>query len=217
MKHDSQSYKGARYDLVKYMDNPKDVLDIGCNTGNTGALIKNEFGEMTSVYGVDYNYEVIQEAEKKLDVARVVDLNAIKDVENFFDGYTFDHIIIADVLEHILQPKKIVEISFNHLAPRGKILISLPNTGFFTSFFCMLKQSWPRNSRGIYDKTHLTIYMKNNLIELNPIGGNFKILERKYRFKESGSKLDFLAKYINYLPYFRNFFTFQFLIEISKK
>ena len=216
MKHDSISYKGARHDLIKYVQNPSKILDIGCNTGNTGLLLKKEFGEEVVVYGIDYNHEVIKEASIKLNKAEVVDLNQISDFEKSIANESFDHIFIADVLEHILEPKRIVDISFNHLTSGGKILISLPNTGFSTTIFCLLKHTWPRNSRGIYDKTHLTIYMKNNLKELNPVGGEFKILERKFRLKETGSKLDFALKKMKYLPYIRNFFTFQFLVEIRQ-
>ncbi|MEM9884590.1 MAG: class I SAM-dependent methyltransferase [Bacteroidota bacterium] len=215
--HDSSSYKSARRDLIEYVLIPRKVLDVGCNIGETGALIKQIYGKDVIVHGIDYNESAIRASSIKLDIAQKVDLNQLKDFKSFLGNQTFDHILFGDVLEHLLYPIEIVEIAFEHLTSGGRILISLPNTGFYPSIFHLLTHRWPRNPRGIYDKTHLTIYTKNNLRELNPRGGEFKIVRRKYRWQEkSGSKLDFVLKILDYVPYLRNFFTFQFLLEIKK-
>jgi len=217
MLHDSVSYKNARLDLFPFIENPKKVLDVGCNIGTTGLALKNKFGHHVHIEGLDYNEKSIKEAENKLNVAQAIDLNNLTNFEEFLQNKTFDYIIFADVLEHILHPQQIVDISKNHLTTNGKIIVSIPNYGFYLSIFYLLLHKWPHNERGIFDKTHINIYVKGNLNSLKPNGCELKILLRKYRLFESrGSKYDRFLKLINYIPWLRNFFTFQFILEIKK-
>ncbi len=214
--HDSDAYKGARHDLMRHMKSPKKVLDIGCNTGATGSLINKTFGTEVKVWGIDYNPNVINEATKKLHHASVVNLNDSNEFKTYLNQKSFDTILMGDVLEHVLDPKNIIKIAVDHLGPKGQIIISLPNSGFYTTIWHFFMQRWPRNKRGLYDKTHLHLYFRNNLNELAPKGYRTTIVERKYRWLESrGSRFDFLLKIFNYIPYFRNILTFQFLLVIK--
>jgi len=217
MVHNSRSYSGARHDLIKYLKSPKKVLDIGCNSGNTGKLIKDTFGQDVVVHGVDYNDDLRQEVESKIDKFALINLNELRSIDDFLGEHIYDSIIIGDVLEHILYPIKVVEKVASHLTSQGNIFISLPNTGYYSSLFNFLRHKWPRNNRGIYDKTHINIYMKGNLHELCPDNYQLNIIRRKYRCRESkGSKWDVFLHIFDIIPYFRNFITFQFLIKISK-
>jgi len=218
MLHDSKSYKGARVELFPFIPkDPNNVLDVGCNIGSTGRKIKDHFGDMTIVDGLDYNEDSIEEAKEFLDSAQVINLNEVSEFEEYLAGKKYDCIIFADVLEHILFPSSIVRIASQHLSAKGSILISLPNSGFYLSIFHLLRHKWPHNERGIYDKTHIKIFVANNLDILTPHGFDLTIKLRKYRFFESrGSKYDKLTKLIDFLPFFRNYFTFQFILELKK-
>ncbi|WP_338761277.1 class I SAM-dependent methyltransferase [Bernardetia sp. ABR2-2B] len=212
-----KAYTGTRPDIIKQLSTPKKVLDVGCNEGALGESIKSLFSE-SHVTGIDYNSEAIEIAKNRLDEAYTIDLENENALPNFLENKEFDTIICADVLEHIRFPWKVVEELYNHLSENGKIIISLPNFGFWESFFHLLNQKLPMRDRGIYDDTHLRFFMRKNLPSLAPKNATFKIAARNYRLKETGkTPLDgIFIPVLNKLPLFRDLITFQFIITIEK-
>lgn len=212
------SYQMARPILFEHLGFVGDVLDIGCNAGANLNYLQENFDTVSSTMGLDYNAEAIKEAKKNLTDAEVCNLNDLTSLKHVLRGKTFDTILIADVLEHILFPTDVVKILVKTLKPKGKIIISLPNTGYYTTLFYFFARKWPRNERGIYDKSHIHLFFKRNLIDVVPPNHQFKIINRTYKLLEH--KTVFLDKVfvpiIPYIPIIRDFFTFQYIIEISK-
>jgi len=217
--HDHKSYQGARTDLIAFVDSPKKVLDVGCNNGSTGLTVKNKFGDNVFVVGLDYNAKSIEIASKVLDEAYTVDLNNLESVSSVLKNHTFDYIVIGDTLEHLIAPKKLVSLLWvNHRQSKGKILISLPNIYHYSLLFNIVRHSWPRNERGIFDKTHLQNYGFYNLKEFCQDDSKITYLKFKYRWLEKrGSKVDFLLNLLDYVPYIKYYFTFQFIFELKEK
>ncbi len=213
-----KAYTGTRPDIIKQLSTPKKVLDVGCNEGALGESIKLLFPE-SHVTGIDYNSEAIKVASSRIDEGYTIDLENENALPNFLQNKEFDTIICADVLEHIRFPWKVVEQLYNHLSINGKIIISLPNFGFWESFFHLLNQKLPMRGRGIYDDTHLRFFMRKNLPSLAPQSSVFKIAARNYRLKETGkTPLDkIFIPVLNKLPFFRDLITFQFIVTIEKK
>lgn len=213
-----KAYTGTRPDVIKQLQNPKKVLDVGCNEGALGESIKAIFPE-SYVVGIDYNSEAIEVAKNRINEAYTIDLENATALPAFLEEKTFDTIICADVLEHIRFPWKVVEQLYSHLSEDGKIIISLPNFGFWESFFHLLNQKLPMRDRGIYDDTHLRFFMRKNLPSLAPKHSTFKIADRNYRLKETGkTPIDkVFIPILNKLPFFRDLITFQFIVTIEKK
>ena len=213
-----KAYTGTRPDIIRHLFVPKNILDVGCNQGALGESIKSLFPE-SQVVGIDYNSEAIKIAKNKIDEAYIVDLENENALPNFLKDKEFDTVICADVLEHIRFPWKVVEQLYEHLSENGQIIISLPNFGFWESYFHLLNQKLPMRDRGIYDDTHLRFFMRKNLSSLAPQNATFKILARNYRLKEKGkTPLDkIFIPILNKLPLFRDLITFQFIISIQKK
>lgn len=219
MIHNNKSYKSLRTDLLQFVDNPKSILDVGCNEGVLGLYIKENISKEIHVSGVDYNPSTIEVAKKRLDIAEILDLNNQRETESFLKKCpSFDHIILGDVLEHLINPIQTLNQLSKKLTENGKFIISLPNTNHYSSIFHFFSLKWPRNDRGIFDKTHVHLYMLRNLKELAPDGFFIKKIKRKYRLKESSSSIldKIIAIPLDYIPYFREFFTFQYVIVISK-
>ena len=105
---------------VSNLISPKSkVLDIGCNNGN----IRN-FLENCEYYGIDIDKKLVNELIKNKVKAKVIDLN--KD-EIPFKQEKFDYILMLDVLEHIINPEKLLKDSKKLLNETGKLIITLPN------------------------------------------------------------------------------------------
>lgn len=87
---------------------PKRVLDLGCGRG----IISLEISELAgSVWGIDYSQENLDQArmfQKELGVRNVRFLRADAKKLPFKDNY-FDMVISSEVLEHIPDPKSVLE------------------------------------------------------------------------------------------------------------
>src|SRR3954462_14174997 len=89
----------ARPEILRHLPRTaRRVLDLGCATGTTGAALKQR--QDAEVVGVEREPEYAREAAARLD--RVV----TADVEAFDPAGlgTFDALIAADILEHLVDP-----------------------------------------------------------------------------------------------------------------
>jgi len=78
----------------------------------------------------------------------------------------FDYIICADVLEHVREPLVLLEQCRALMAPAGILLGSLPNSGNAWFRWNVLRGRFPKDERGLFDKTHLHFYMWDGWVEL---------------------------------------------------
>ena len=92
------------------------ILDIGCNEGKILNFLKNP-----DYFGIDINKDKILDKEIKFKQA---DLN--KD-ELPFKKEKFDFVLLLDVLEHVVNPQKLLLDSKQKLNSNGKLIITLPN------------------------------------------------------------------------------------------
>ena len=74
------------------------------------------------------------------------------------DG-AFDYVICADLLEHLRDPDRLLAEIRARLAPGGRLLASLPNSGNIYFRLNVLAGQFPRDDRGLFDRTHIHFYM----------------------------------------------------------
>ena len=104
------------------------ILDVGCSQGIASILLGREGKQ---VVGVDAAERSIEQAQGYLDqeLARVRanvrfahgDFMAQK-----FEPGEFDTIVIAEVLEHLLQPEAFIDEAARLLAPDGRLIVTVP-------------------------------------------------------------------------------------------
>ena len=145
----------------------------------------------------------------------------MSELEHFVGDRSFDCIIAGDILEHLDNPWGVIDLLFKNLSRDGQFVISLPNFAFWGTFVYLLKQKFPYHSRGIYDNTHKRFFMKKNMFKLidNP-HAQVRIAARNFRIRErgGGGRLTaLLLGLICHIPYFKEFFVFQYLVVISIK
>jgi 2-polyprenyl-3-methyl-5-hydroxy-6-metoxy-1,4-benzoquinol methylase len=126
------------------------ILDLGCASGALGAALKQRQG--AEVVGVELMAEYAREAEHVLD--RVV-CGDVAEALARDDLGTFDCVIAADVLEHLLDPWAVLARAASLLSPGGTVVVSLPNVQYLKTFMELAKGSWPRDDAGLFDRTHL--------------------------------------------------------------
>jgi methionine biosynthesis protein MetW len=109
-----------KFKIVSRLIPPKSkILDIGCGDGD----LKN-FLDSPSYYGIDGNKEYILTLTNQSVKAKQMDFNK---EEMPFKNEKFDFILMLDILEHVANPKKMIQDSKKRLNEGGKLIITLPN------------------------------------------------------------------------------------------
>ena len=105
-----------------------DVLDVGCSQGIASILLAREGHR---VVGIDREHEAIRAARERLDQeeAQVRERVEFRVGEGravgFADG-SFDAVLFGEVLEHQLDPGKLLDEARRVLRPGGRIVITTP-------------------------------------------------------------------------------------------
>jgi methionine biosynthesis protein MetW len=126
------------------------ILDLGCASGALGAALKRRQG--AEVVGIELDPEYARDAEARLD--RVVCADVSVGLEQ--DLGTFDCVIAADVLEHLVDPWAALAQATRLLRGGGAAVVSLPNVRYWETFRELgVRGRWPRRPAGLFDATHL--------------------------------------------------------------
>jgi len=211
------SYTGLREDIVSLIKGKDlNVLDIGCATGVTGKYLKDK-GIASFVYGVEYLPEMGKEAAGFLNQVEIGDIQN-NEVINRIPDNKFEYIILGDVLEHLYDPWIVLKKLSSKLLVGGRVIISLPNIGHIDVMIHLLfRKTWPLNERGIFDKSHLRYFAKNDVAKLIISSGlSVEMINRKFRFRDAlGSRFPFYGAILR--KAFPDLYTFQFLVVGIKK
>ena len=167
-------YQNVRRDLAEYVKKGNHcILDVGCGAGYFGEYLKTT-GRAVEVIGIEIDEVAASEALTKLDQVVCANLNqtGITDVLKDFDKASFDYIVCADVLEHLIDPWKVLAELVTYLKPNGRLVLSIPNVRHWSIWLpLILRGHWEYREAGIMDRTHLRFFTRLSVIELlNGVG-----------------------------------------------
>lgn len=162
----------TQQEILNLVGKGKTVLEIGPSAGYmTDIFLKN--GCVVDI--VENNKKAFVKIPKSVRKA----LNYSIDDQNIqkFLGRDYDFIIMADVLEHLVDPQKSLRTLYKIAQNKTKLVISLPNV----ACWAMRKQLFLRGdfeyqSSGLLDKTHLHFYTPKSLPKI--LSENGWILEK---------------------------------------
>jgi 2-polyprenyl-3-methyl-5-hydroxy-6-metoxy-1,4-benzoquinol methylase len=129
------------------------VLDVGCSTGNFGEALERIRG--CEVVGIDIFENDVEVARTRITRAEVRDVTVAADLA---DLGTFDVVVFADVLEHLVDPRAALRSCASILAPGGTVLYSIPNMGHLSVRLDLLAGRFGYTEVGILDHTHVHFY-----------------------------------------------------------
>jgi 2-polyprenyl-3-methyl-5-hydroxy-6-metoxy-1,4-benzoquinol methylase len=137
----------------------KVCLDVGCAAGFLAKGLK-QLG--WKVIGIEPDPEAAEQAVRICDSV----LNQrIEDV-NFSELKPFNAVVLGDVLEHLAEPKRVLDSIYSSLEEEGSILVSIPNVANITVRLGLLFGKFNYTNRGILDHTHLRFYTKKSLLAM---------------------------------------------------
>lgn len=201
-------YQGVRSDLLTIFPLPKRgaaILELGCGGGGTLCFLK-DLGRNYSLFGVDSFHDAVVRA--KAQGLAVVEADIERLPRNPF-GLNFDLIIMADVLEHLVDPWAHLAGLRNWLNPGGGILASVPNVKYIRMMRNLLFFDSFRYERdGLLDKTHLHLFTRKSLMELFSETG-YEVL----RIYSNVHKTKYKILNLLTLKMLETFFAYQYFIE----
>jgi len=204
-------FSQVRSEIEDLLPNYSEVtLDIGCGDGATLEWIKAT-KRCEKTYGIEISESSYLKAKKILD--ETLNINIEKE-KNFFMKKKFDLILVLDVIEHLIDPWKFLNLIKSRLNEGGSIIISVPNIRHYS----ILKDliffgNWEYSQSGILDRTHLRFFTKKNLKKIfKKEKLNIEIL-KKYPIDYSGK-----AKILNKISFnlFSDFLTQQYIFKLKK-
>ena len=136
------------------------VLDVGCGTGSISEVIK--VLSQCKIEGIEPDADRCQIArERGIPVH-----DGILTQEYLQTNGPYDHIIFADVLEHLPDPSTVIELARTGLKEGGSIIASVPNIAHFFVRTDLLLGKFDYADCGIMDATHLRWFTRKTLLTL---------------------------------------------------
>jgi len=144
------------------------LLDIGGGSGATAARLKllgnaERVGvvDIVDCAGPEMDFSYVGSVEDPTVIARVI-----------ADEGPFETILCLDILEHLVDPWRLVGQLHSGLAPGGVLVGSIPNIRNYNALVPLLfKNKWQLRDAGILDRTHLRFFVRSSAIELMTCSG----------------------------------------------
>ena len=157
-------YTKNRSDLATHLEGTAHrVLDIGCGTGNLGASLKRS-NIATEVIGIELDARAADTALATLDGVHLIDLSR-EPLPSDFGKFTA--VFLADVLEHLPDPWRLLKDLHPHLTDDAQLIASIPNISAVTVIYPLLfKDAFTYRDSGILDRTHLRFFTRQSALQL---------------------------------------------------
>lgn len=122
--------------IIQYLDIKEldFILDVGCGAGNMLDRVRN-----THCFGVDISSFVLGLSKKRLG-DRVGLSRGNAELLPFKDGM-FDKVFCSEVIEHTINPDKVINEIYRVLKPEGVCVLSIPNENFTIRLKQFIKSS----------------------------------------------------------------------------
>lgn len=136
------------------------VLEVGCAGGELGQLLRVRGHHVT---GIELVPEMAERARRWLHQVETADV----ETDGFpFPPASFDAIVFADVLEHLIDPWRVLRAATDVLAEGGVVVASIPNVQNIDVLRRLLRGRWEYRERGILDRGHLRFFTLSTIRDL---------------------------------------------------
>jgi len=210
-KKNGNYYNHIRHDLIQMIEgNDNKILDIGCGEGQTGWTLK-KLGKAKEVIGIELVEGTAKRAEPRLD--KVIHGDVEEEITLSFQPEYFDYIILADVIEHLIDPWRVIKQLSRFLSREGFLIASIPNIGHWSVLKdLILFDKFEYQRAGILDKAHLRFFTEKTILAMFSQSGFTVKSIRSVRSERTRSKL------LNLLTFgrFKKFLTGRYLIKAQK-
>jgi ubiquinone/menaquinone biosynthesis C-methylase UbiE len=155
-------YQGCNTKLLARIPECRKVLELGCAAGLLGWHYKQEFPN-AEWHGVDLFEEALAAAATRLDSTHLIHLDR-QPLTSVGSG--FDCVVLGDVLEHLVDPSRVLAQLYAITTEDAKIICCVPNMGHASVIERLISGDMSYDENGLLDKTHLRFFTKSSLVKL---------------------------------------------------
>lgn len=139
---------------------PLRVLDVGIAAGYLDRELQARGHRVT---GIERKPELAEQARGFCDELLVGDIQTLE-----LNRYaaSFDRVLLADVLEHLSDPRPVLEKVVRTLKPGGRVIACVPNVANLYVRLNLLLGRFRYEPRGILDASHLRFFTLSTFREL---------------------------------------------------
>jgi methionine biosynthesis protein MetW len=132
--------KKIRAELIKgWIEKNSTILDVGIGDGLIAEYLMNELN--VKIQGLDISENACKKAKQKGISSEIRNINYGLTLR---DDEIYDYILLMEVIEHTVQPEKVVMDAVRH-AKKG-VIITIPNSGYIKWRIQLLRGYSPRQS-----------------------------------------------------------------------
>jgi len=153
--------------VSKYLKSGAKVLDIGCGNGRFLKYLLN-YGKY-ELYGTEMEGNSANRAYKISEIN--LKIGSLE--QNDFSNNYFDAITLFHVIEHLTEPKQVLEIIEKIIKPRGIVVFSFPNIASLQAI--IFKGKWLH----LDPPRHLFFFSPRDFINIMQNYG-FKVVKKHY-------------------------------------
>jgi SAM-dependent methyltransferase/glycosyltransferase involved in cell wall biosynthesis len=137
------------------------VLDVGCSVGMLGRYLSLEKGCI--VDGVDIDDQALQQCKQ---VYRKIACKNLEhdDLTDVFVQESYDFIVVADIVEHLVDPDRLFSQLKLLVKPHGSIIFSVPNIMHVAVALELLLGNFDYKQSGLLDSTHIRFYTYQSIV-----------------------------------------------------
>jgi len=221
----------------------KDVCDFGCGAGGKSLWIKENGAK--KVVGLDISEKLIDQAKDYCKKEKNIEFYVQSITSTAFEDNSFDVVVANDLIEHVDNPKKMLEEAYRILKKGGIMCADFEPYYHFLGHHMWDALTVPWAHVFFSEKTRILVYKK--LVSKFVDGQDrvdFRVSKdengREYigylnhitlkQFEKILSKLSFLKKHFSIIPFsrfpfslfskipfFREFFTKKVILVLEKK
>ncbi len=164
---DPEDTESTAAKILRLTGKGKRVLELG----TAGGTMTEEFKRrQCTVVGVEIDPLAAKKAELNCERMIVGDLDKLDLVATLPED-RFDVVVAADVLEHLVDPQRLLNQLGKLLKPDGYLVVSVPSVGFNGLLGAIISGEFPYRETGLLDRTHLRFFTRHELETLLVIAG----------------------------------------------
>lgn len=182
------------------------VLETGCAHGRMTKYLKEQLNCVVDIAEIDEESGTV--ASQWAEFAFLGEEGNIEDSE--FWGKVrpnYDYIIFADVLEHLVNPEKVLLAAKKATNAESSIWVSIPNIAYNGIIIDLINDQFTYRDTGLMDNTHLRWFTMNSLEKMVKKCG-YKIV-KEHNLINSMRNSEFKDAYTKVPPQIASFLKFR--------